>query len=456
MKLNNPILTAFIFTVVVFFPASVSDLLAFQTQESSSNALSTKIDDYIDARFDGTKQATENLITELNKSGIAKLSEMEKLLRARRTEYPDATNLIGKITQHEVDCLHVDYSSDFFLFVPEDINLEKPVALIVVGHGGNSSMSKRRAAGTAKSYIQIYSQGITQDFNAVAIAPSSERGWGQIGNSLILSSISKVQRILPIDPDRIYMTGQSMGGHLSYRSALTLPDRWGAVSPHSGGYDFVEKKSIENLFNVPGYSIWGKREPFGINKDNRTNQKWAKENDLNWKFIEKNGGHIIYQDELPKVAKFFKSNPRNLYPDRVYFRAGGHMKFVNTWQIKTWPKHKVYHETKPLRWNLRHWLEVQPRPDLKEPIIVRAQITKENRFEITTVNVQKFSLLLHPKMADFEKPIIVVANGKQLFQEKIDTDPRLMFELAREFDDRGRIYWAKINLQIGPENESTP
>ena len=442
--------------LVVFHYASTTQLAAFQSTENEHHELSAEIDKYIDARFDGSSKDTGKLIEKLRVAGITQLAQMEQLLRKRRANYPDSLDLIGKITQHEIDCMHVDYSSSFFLFVPADTDFKKPVALIVVGHGGNSSMSKQRASQTAKSYIQIYSKGITKDFNAVIIAPSSERGWGQIGNSLILSSISKIKRMLPIDADRIYITGQSMGGHLAYRSALTLPDRWGAVSPHSGGYNFVEKKSIENLINVPGFSIWGVREPFGINKDNRINQKWAEENQLNWQFVEKNGGHTIYQDELPNVAKFFKANPRNLYRDDVYIRAGGHMKFVQTWKIKTWPEHTVYHETKPLRWNMRHWLQIVPRPDLKEPLIAHAKKTGNNQFEISTSNVKDLSLFLHPNMVDFKKPVIVRAGGKQVFNEKVESDPKLMFELVREFDDRGRIFWAKIDLQLEDATKSTP
>ncbi len=48
-----------------------------------------------------------------------------------------------------------------------------------------------------------------------------------------------------------------MGGHLSWRSGLWMADRWGAVSPMSGGYDYVKDKQIYVLVNVPGYATFG-------------------------------------------------------------------------------------------------------------------------------------------------------------------------------------------------------
>lgn len=418
-----------------------------QTPSAASVSPAEKIDALVDSRFDAAAGATKQLLTELDAAGLGQLEDLEKALRARRTTYPDNSKLVGKFSRHDVSCLHVDYESEFMLFVPADFVPDKQASLVVVGHGGNSSMSAARARSTAVQYLSLYAE-IGRTTGAIVVAPVSGRGWGHIGNSLIFSTISRLQRMFPIDPDRIYITGQSMGGHLTYRAAISLPDRWGAVSPHSGGYDFVEKKTIGNLINVPGFAIWGVREPYGINTDNRTNRKWAEDHKLNWRFTEKNGGHTIYRDELPNVARFFADNPRNLYRDTVYIRSGGAMKFTKPWGIKGWPEHTVYTDTRPLRWNIRHWLEIEPRPELGEPLTIMARNKGNNEFLIVSQNVRKLSVYVHPKMIDFDKPVSITVNGEQLFNEKATRDPEIMFDLTREFDDRGRIFWARIDLEV--------
>ncbi|MDF1839295.1 MAG: alpha/beta hydrolase-fold protein, partial [Planctomycetota bacterium] len=313
---------------------------------------------------------------------------------------------------------------------------------------GNSSMGAARAMQVAKQYIEIYSPGLTQNSNAIIAAPASERGWGPIGYSLIFSTISKVQRLLPIDPNRIYLTGQSMGGHLSYRMGLMFPDRFGAVSPHSGGYNFVEKGSIGNLINVPGRAIFGSSEPYGINGDNKINETWAKAHKLNWTFVEKDGGHTIYTDELPDLASFFDRNPRNAYPERVYLKQGGSMLFTKTWGIQGWPEHQVRHETRPMAWNRRHWVEVKPDTAREGPQELLATNLGQNQIQVTAHNVRELTLYLHPKMVDFDKPITVTINDGVTFKGKAQPDMTLMLDRARTSDDRGQIFWGQLTLPV--------
>lgn len=422
-----------------------------QGQDRTAQAI---VDLYFDQRYDSESKSTATLLEELkSEHGIETPQQLESLIRETRANYPDAADWMGKTTKHEVVCDHVSYESTFLMFVPEDYEPTEATALVIVGHGGNSSMSDERATSVADMYLRAYAPIISRELNAIVVAPVSTRGWGHIGNSLILSTISKVSRMLCIDPNRIYMTGQSMGGHLSYRSALTLPDRWGAVSPQSGGYDFVEKGSIGNLLNVPGYVTWGKREPYGIDQDNRTNAKWADEHGLDWIFVEKNGGHAIYQDELPNVSQFFADHPRDLYRDTIYFRQGGAMKFLKTWEVQGWPEHEIYHETRPLRWNVKHWLELTPRPDLKSPITVIAKNQGSNRIELTSDQARRIKLYLHPEMIDFSDDLTVVVNGSTVFEGQVEPDPTLMLELAREFDDRGRVYWAALEFDVASDQE---
>lgn len=409
------------------------------------------IDAYIDARFDGPAGATPALLADLAKAGIRDAAAIEALLRAPRHAYPDTTDCLGKVTEHPVTCYHVDYTTKYLLYVPKTYRSDHPTALVVVGHGGNSSMSPERARSVAASYLQAYAPTFAKDLDAIVVAPESGRGWGHIGNSLILSTISDLQRRFCIDPDRIYLTGQSMGGHMSFRAALSLGDRFAAVSPQSGGYDFVKTGAIANLVAVPGYVTWGATEPYGIDKDSRTNAAWAKEHGLDWVWVEKDGGHEIYADELPKVATFFAARPRDPYRPLVYLSQGGDMKFTRTWEIAGWPQHTVYSDTHPLRWNLSHWIEVAPRPDEKEPLTVLAKNLGDNHLEVTCSQVRELTVRLHPKMVDFEKPVRITVNGESAFDGKVEPDLAAMLELVREFDDRGRVYPAQVRLHVATD-----
>ncbi|MFT6830069.1 MAG: pimeloyl-ACP methyl ester carboxylesterase [Planctomycetota bacterium] len=417
------------------------------------DAAGSLVDAFIDSRFEAEAGATNQLLEALADQGIDSPEKIEAALRDRRTAYDDLKELRGKYTKLPVECYHVDYASEFILYVPKNYSSRKTYSLVVVGHGGNSSMDAGRAMSTAQQYINLYAPGVCKGLDALVIAPASERGWGSIGYSLIFSSIAAVKRMAPIDPDRIYLTGQSMGGHLAYRMALLFPDTFGAVSPHSGGYNFVEKGSIALLKNVPGRSIFGKREPYGINGDNKANEVWAKEHDLDWTFIEKNGGHEIYRDELPNMARFFGKHPRDLYRDEVYLRHGGAMLFTKPWEIKGWPEHTVLSSTRPLRWNRKHWVEVTPREDSKDAQEILAVNGGGNRITVTSNGVREFTLYFHPKMVDLLKPISVTVNGEEAHSAVLTVNPTIMLDDARRYDDRGRVYWAKLTLRVESDAE---
>ncbi|MEM7309127.1 MAG: prolyl oligopeptidase family serine peptidase [Planctomycetota bacterium] len=413
------------------------------------------IDGYFDARFEAAPDATADLVAELAAAGIDSAAALETALRAPRADYPDVSELIGKTSEHEVECYHVDYSSRFLLYVPPGYEHATPAPLVLVGHGGNSSMSASRAKRVAESYLAEYAPILAREMGALVVAPVSTRGWGHIGNSLLLSTLSQLKRRFAVDPDRIYATGHSMGGHMTYRAVLLLADRWAAVSPQSGGYNYVEKQAIGALQNVPGYATWGKHEPYGIRDHNRANAAWAKEHELDWIFREMDGGHEIYRDELDDVARFFLARPRDLYRDSVYLRHGGEMKFTQTWAIESWPDHTVHSDTRPLRWNALHWLEVTPRPDVEGPLTARA--TRDgNAIDVTANGVRELAIYLHPRMVDFELPVSVTVNGEERFRGRVEPDLGLMLDLARERDDRGRVYWARIAVPVETDREVDP
>lgn len=61
----------------------------------------------------------------------------------------------------------------------------------------------------------------------------------------------------PIDPDRFYLTGLSMGGYGSWMLAIEHPDRFAAVAPVCGGGD---PQDIERIADVPVWNFHGARD----------------------------------------------------------------------------------------------------------------------------------------------------------------------------------------------------
>ncbi|MBN1394950.1 MAG: hypothetical protein JW959_08000 [Pirellulales bacterium] len=449
--------------------------------ESGDPELRKALDEYLDGRWlpkDKADEATEEIIEKIKEEGCS-IDEVERLLRMGRVGY-GSVKAKGKVLKMQfkgkngkvnktlqlplldLPCEHVDYKTSFFLVVPKSYKPENAAPLLIVGHGGNGAMSADYATKATLSGILPWLP-IVEKNGMILVAPLSERGWGAIGNSIILSLISWTQRQVNIDPDRIYLTGHSMGGHLCHRSAIFLPDRWAAVSPMSGGYDYVDEKhpkASRAMINVPGYATFGKKEPYDINKYNHKIDNWAKANKFDWIHVEKPGGHEIFSDELPKIAAFMLARPRNLYRDRVYGYATTTVVYDTPGTNPKWSQQHTWNSDRPIQRSTFHWLRMYPltldAPEGKREQRVWAVYEGDNRFKLISENARKVRIYLHPKMVDFSEPIVVEVNGEKVFDEKVEPDMKTMLELVREFDDRGRIFHAAIDVDISTDADDFP
>ena len=265
----------------------------------------------------------------------------------------------------------------------------------------------------------------------------------------------------------------------TWRSALSFADRWGAVAPMSGGYDFVKNGAIHNLFNVSGYATYCTREPYGIDRDNKINGAWLKDHGFDWVTVQGRGTHTILMGEMPKIGRFFADHPRDMYPKQVYARKAGSM-YVEAApdaaaSIKRgWPRTEGYKgahkwdRERPLSLGAFRWVRLAPlRPwkqKVKDPATgkevekaivqtVWAENKGNNLIELTSQNARVVAIYLHPKMVDFSKPVRIVANGETVFEEEVEPDLFRMLNVVREFYDRGRIYHAVVTVKIGTDKE---
>ncbi len=59
-----------------------------------------------------------------------------------------------------------------------------------------------------------------------------------IGDRDVMKCMEEAKRRFAVDPDRVYLTGESMGGHGTWRIASRHPDVFAAAAPVYGGWDF--------------------------------------------------------------------------------------------------------------------------------------------------------------------------------------------------------------------------
>ena len=70
---------------------------------------------------------------------------------------------------------------------------------------------------------------------------------------------------------------------------------------------------------------------------------------------------------------------------------------------------------------------------------------KKDYSEVTKGNV---TIFLSEKHFDFTKPITVVVNGKEVFNDKVKPTLKAMVESCAEFYDPERVFPASIDIEI--------
>lgn len=72
-----------------------------------------------------------------------------------------------------------------------------------------------------------------------------------------LGILDNVLENLPADPQRVYLTGLSMGGYGSWDAAIRYPERFAAVAPICGGGD---ERGAARLVDVPIWAFHGDQD----------------------------------------------------------------------------------------------------------------------------------------------------------------------------------------------------
>lgn len=433
-------LYATILTLSIFLPAP---------------SVEERVDAYLNHRFEQTAEKTAALVKEFEKEGVS-IEAVEKAIASGPQKLATPDHPKGEIVANvPMQCDHVDYKTSYYLYVPKSLPEGKPTGLIVVGHGGNGAMSQSYANRTAAAYIADW-PGQAERLGYIAVAPLTERGWGWIGDSIVFSAISQLSRQYRIDPNRIYITGHSMGGHLTWRSAFGYPGAWAAVSPMSGGYDFVAQGLMPLLFNVPGYATHGATEPFEIADFNRKMKAWLDKRNYDWVIDERPGGHEVFKDRLPIIGDFFAKRRRNIYPKSVFAQHRG-LYALDRAEPKRdgWSQGHTWTKGRPIDRTTFFWIRLNPEPEKDQSEDFReafAEIKSSSEITITAKNVKEITLFLHPKMVTFGKPLTITVNGKATKHTPKPT-MGVLLEEARRFDDRGRLFWDEVKIPVEGDRE---
>lgn len=348
------------------------------------------------------------------------------------------------------------YETQYVAALPKDYSPEKTYSLVVVLHGGGESTLELEAAlGTAVTYLSnTWVPFHKENTEFIALAPVSPRNWGSDGVALIKEILIEAQRNYRVDPDRIYLWGQSMGGNAAWRAGLHTPDQFAAIAPVCGGYDYGS--TLKNLRNIPIYQIWGDADPHpgGLAEINQKNSETLKELGLDAVSVGvPEGGHELFSSLLPDIFEFFSTRKRNLTPRRVYASHEAEYSGGPLWVTQT--DYRVW--TQAMHLGSFYWVQMNEKINPYEKDGSGKNALIDVSIDANTVSVHKIEnlaevdFLFSDEMIDFEQSVRVVLSGEVLFEGKLNPSWKQVLASARSQYDRSRRYSAKLTLRMTKE-----
>jgi len=166
----------------------------------------------------------------------------------------------------------VSLNPKYLVFGEEIVEGDEKLPLLIFLHGAGGTgdnIEKIKGQG-ARPLMTIREAGI----KTLLVAPQAMKnpmregvrgGWVPADLDILLAHLLKS---LPVDPDRVYLSGSSMGGYGTYAWAGVSPQHFAAIAPFVGGIGPLGPKDItgdlelwgKNLATLPMKTYYGRED----------------------------------------------------------------------------------------------------------------------------------------------------------------------------------------------------
>ncbi|MBN1510277.1 MAG: prolyl oligopeptidase family serine peptidase [Sedimentisphaerales bacterium] len=151
----------------------------------------------------------------------------------------------------------ITVTCDYLLYLPKgygEKDQKWPLMMFLHGAGERGSdLNRVKVHGPPK----LIEQGKDMPFIVVSPQCPFEQWWPEKIETLT-ALLDEIQSKCAVDPDRVYLTGLSMGGFGTWALGSAHPERFAAIAPIcGGGQTYLARK----LVNVPVWAFHGAKDP---------------------------------------------------------------------------------------------------------------------------------------------------------------------------------------------------
>lgn len=385
-------------------------------------------------------------IDDLVKSGVT-FDDAFQRLKAGRTYTAQKT---GVVMLHNKTKDGVEHY--YALNIPASYDPSHKYQMRFQLHGGVGGRTSNQPRGNGESPLQ----GAEQIY-VVPYAWNTAPWWSNDQVMNFDAIIDAVKRTYNVDENRVVLSGVSDGGTGSYYIGMRDTTPYATITPLNGFIMVLANGDIDdglifpiNLRNKPMFVVNGGKDPlYPTSQVEPFTKHLMTAVQIDYHPQPDAGHNTAWWPELKDTyERFVADHPRDPYPDRL-----------------TW-------ETASLDFNRAHWLVIDQlgsrsgeNSSMKDlnvlsdpdpiPLFERPEkpgrvdlVRTGNTIQATTKGVAAFTLLLSPDKFDFNQPIRVVANGKTVFEGRVERSLKTLLKWAARDNDRTMLYAAEIKIKL--------
>jgi hypothetical protein len=392
-------------------------------------------------------QDAAKAMPDIVKSGVSFAEALKRL--------KDGRPYAGTVARGVVKFRYTAHGKEFFyaVNVPDSYDPGRRYQVRFQLHGGVSRESNRQrgdgSIGALAGAEQIY------------VLPTSwvdAMWWNPSQLENLDTILDTVKRTYNVDENRVAVSGVSDGGTGAYYVAMKDTTPYASFLPLNGYILVLRSEDLavgdvfpNNLRNKPFFVVNGGRDP--LYPASIVGPAVLHLKDKGVEVVYKpqpNGVHNTawWPEIKDSFEAFVHSHPRNPLPDRLTWETGG----------------------SPID-NRAHWLVIDklapvPRnaPELDDvnrlteggPLMFehahpsgRVDLVRSgNTVVAATKGVAEFTLLISPDAFDLSQPVKVTANGRTVFDGRVDASLATLLKWAARDNDRTMLFAAELRIKL--------